>query len=209
MANRKGAVGYLHHKAGCICRACKSRRRQAETISGAAGESNPEMEIPIIYKRRKEPVDSILPVLYAGGSKTDDRGSRVRERVATWIRMRALEPTITKAEVAKRLGVHPGTISHDIQLATKEGWLRFEDSLDKLEYQVLPKVVDNLDEFIDKKDKTVTLEIAKGTLFKVYQAAHGASDAPVTMLALKIENTPPEAGKIFSGVVVGKPNLEE
>jgi len=131
-----------------------------------------------------------------------------RKTIVAWIGLRSLEPDITNREAAKRLGVHANYLNSTITKAAKEGWLRFEDPLNRLEFQVLPKVVDNLDRFVEEGDKTVTIEVAKGTLFKAYQESRGLSDASQTVLALKIE---PASGdiKVVTGQIVGKPRQLE
>ena len=133
-----------------------------------------------------------------------------RSRVYSWIQMRATEPGIKTAEMARRLGITPGTLNSVIYKARKEGWLVFDDPMSKLEHDIIPQTVDNLKKFVDAGDKTVTIEVAKGTIFKQFQEAKGISDAPVTVLALKIEA--PEAGgevKVMTGQIVGRPRSLE
>ena len=49
----------------------------------------------------------------------------------------------------------------------------------------------------------MTIETAKGTIFKQYQDSKGISDAPQTILALKIETIGVDDQKIIEGHVVG------
>ncbi len=110
---------------------------------------------------------------------------------------------ITQTEIARRLGISRFSLANHIDRAVKEGWLKFDQPLERLEHELMPKVVDNLNYFLDKKDKTVTLETAKGTLYKDYQASKGINDSPTTVLALKIETVEPENVKIIEGHIVG------
>lgn len=134
----------------------------------------------------------------------------VKGRIADWLEMRAAEPGITNIEVAKRLGISTRTLNGYIYTANKEGWLKFEDPLDRIEYNLIPRVLDNLDYYLKQQDKQVTLETAKGTIFKIYQESKGVSEAPQTVLALRIEQAPSDGkGEIITGVVVGKPRQME
>jgi hypothetical protein len=130
-----------------------------------------------------------------------------RSRIAAWIKMRNEEPGITNKEIAERLSIHPRYLSTLIWRASKEGWLKFDDPMNVIEYRLIPKVTENLEYYLNKRDKTVTLETAKGTIFKQYQESKGISDAPQTVLALKIEGGAPRGEEIKAvlGQIVGKP----
>lgn len=99
------------------------------------------------------------------------------------------------------MGITPGTLSTHIYRATKEGWLKFDDPLSRVEFQLIPKIVRNLDEFLEDRDRTVTIEAAKGTLFKQYAESKGVTNAPTTVLALKLELPSGETKAIFGKVV--------
>lgn len=135
----------------------------------------------------------------------------MKSRVGMWAAMRTTEPGITNKEIAERLGISPNYLSVLIHQARKDGWLKFNDPLEKLEYEIIPKAVENLGFFLDARDKQVTIEVAKGTLFKQFQDSKGISDAPQTVLALKIEAPDQSQGtKIITGQIVGVPRqLEE
>lgn len=136
------------------------------------------------------------------------RGNSLRDRIAQWVEIRTAEPHLRQREIAEKMGIAPTTLTRCIADARKAGFLQFEDPLDKIEYQIVPKVLDNLMEFLDQKDKTVTLETAKGTIFKQYQGAKGVSDAPTNVLALKIEMPDGTQGaKILTGQIVGQPRV--
>lgn len=142
------------------------------------------------------------PEYLPGQSAHRDRSAR--SRVAEWIKLRATEPGISNKEVARRLGISDRTLNGHIYRASKEGWLVFDDPLLAIEYEILPKVTANLNHFLDIKDRTVTIETAKGTLFKAYQDSKGMSDAGHTILALKIEtsSTTPNKEGVIEGEVV-------
>ena len=94
--------------------------------------------------------------------------------------------------------------------ASKEGWLKFTDPTERFQNQIVPKVVDNIEHWIDKKDKTMTIEAAKGSgIFKNYQAIRVEGQAPTTVLALKIEPVAAGQTKVTSGHVVGVPKMIE
>lgn len=90
-----------------------------------------------------------------------------------------------------------------VNRAVREGWLVLEDPLDILEHEIIPKVAKNLSMFLDQGDKQVTIETAKGTLFKAYQESKGISQNPTTVLALKIEPAAPDAPQAIIGQIIG------
>ena len=127
-----------------------------------------------------------------------------RAIIAEWLKLRALEPDITMKDASIKLGIHRSTLHSIINRGTKAGWLRFDDPLSRIEHQIVPKVLDNLNYFLDERDKTVTIETAKGTIFKTYQESKGIDQGSKTVLALKIE-LPDGAGetKVIAGSIVG------
>lgn len=134
-------------------------------------------------------------------------GNSARDRVAQWITMRAKEPGITNAEVARRLGIQPGTMNTILTRARREGWLVIEDPLDKIQFDIIPQIVENLDHFLKAKDKTVTIEAAKGVVFPTYRESRGIVENKVTVLGLQIQL--PENNHIVEskGRVVGQPKI--
>lgn len=189
-ATTKPKGGPAFHRDGCICNPCKARRRAAEAIALANGEGSGTVEAQ----------SGVLV-------KQSEVGSHIaRGHIANWIKFRAAEPELTNNDIAKRLGIAPKTLNNHIYRARKEGWLQFEDPLEEVEYGIVPKVVKNLNKFLDDEDKVVTLEVAKGTLFKQFQDAKGISEKSTNIIAIKLEL--PEVGVdgvIASGNIVGKP----
>ncbi len=134
----------------------------------------------------------------------------MKSRVKQWALMRLQEPGIKNEEVAKRLGIAKCTLNTYISNARREGWLKFDDPTDKIDFEIIPKVLDNLNHFLDAKDKAVTIETAKGVLWKPYLEAKGIADVPQTILALKIESADPDKVKVITGQIVGAPReIEE
>lgn len=207
------APGDPNHKQGCRCTLCAARRRQAKALALGDGVS-PRSQVDQVVKvvegvegvegvevigvdPKEEPLH---PDLYSTQSRPT-----ARNRIASWIEMRALDPTLSTAECSRRMGLNPKTLATIISRAVKEGWLKFDDPLERIEHEIIPKTLDNLAEFLREGDKQVTIEVAKGTIFKQFQAAKGISEAPVTVLALKIETlSTGDQPKIVSGNVVGR-----
>lgn len=133
----------------------------------------------------------------------------IRSAVAKWVAMRALDSDLTNIEIAKRLGLTRQTLQGYLTKATREGWLKFDDPLEKIEHEVIPMTVDNLIHFLSIKDKTVTIEAAKGTIFKTYLDSKGVSNNQSTVLALKIEMPDGKDTPIVTGQILGKPRQIE
>ena len=130
-----------------------------------------------------------------------------RSRIADWIMIRAQEPNLNNKQIAERLGIAAKTLNGLIARATTEGWLTFDDPLSRVQHEIVPRTVDNLAYFLAKRDKSVTIETAKGTIFKQFQAAEGINDGATTILAVKIEmaSSPTDIERTVRGVIVGQP----
>lgn len=151
-----------------------------------------------------------LKALEDGKNTTRARNIKNRNNYAAqWMALKTMEPKLTFPEAAARLGLNVHTLKSYIYKASKDGHLKFDDSMQRIEYEIIPKVMDNLKEFLDKKDRTVTLETAKGTVFKQFQAAQGIQDGGNMVLALKIETQPAEEVRTVAGVIVGTPKRIE
>jgi hypothetical protein len=130
--------------------------------------------------------------------------------VARWLQLRSKDPDLTIHEAARQLKISKRTLNAAIQQAVENGWLKFEDPLSKLEYEVVPKVIRNLNSFLDDVDKTVTIEAAKGMVFPIYRESKGLSEAPQTILALKIESpTGEQTAAVMTGQILGAPRKVE
>ncbi len=128
-----------------------------------------------------------------------------RERVAQYITFKVAYPDATRAEIAVKMGIALSTLNGYVQLGHKHGLVTFIDPLERIEFELIPKVIDNLSHYLDEKDKTVTIETAKGTIFKQFQESKGILEAPQTVLAIKIEQPDGSAIKMVSGHIVGRP----
>lgn len=186
------------HKPHCGCAECRACRREAKAVALATGVPAPVID-EILYE--KDLLNA--PLIIARPHQT------IRSRIAAWLALRAVEPRISTQEASRRMGLAPGYLQQVISVAVKEGWLKFDDPLDTIEHQLIPKTLLNLNTLLDAKDRTTTLEMAKGTVFKTYAASKGASEAPQTVLALKIETQDHDQVKVFAGNVVGKPREAE
>ena len=194
---RKRSGGPAFHKPGCGCNPCSARRRKEEAESRGIRQDTTELPA----KQDQVLNGDLPPILVKGRSH--------RDRIADWAIMRAAEPTLSNKDIAAQLGVTEGSLNVMISRAVKEGWLIFEDPMKRLEHEIIPTVTDNLKYWLKKKDKTVTIETAKGTLFPAYKEAKGIQEAPNTILAIKIEpaqqNDPTVEIKSFKGTIVGTP----
>jgi hypothetical protein len=135
-----------------------------------------------------------------------DENETPRAYVARWLELRSKDPDLTIHEAARQLRISKRTLNAAIQQAVENGWLKFEDPLSRLEYEVVPKVVRNLNAWLDENDKTVTIEAAKGMVFPIYRESKGVNEAPQTILALKIESpTNEQSSAVLTGQIIGAP----
>lgn len=145
------------------------------------------------------------PLIAAPREHTRGRPKKI---IAEWMALRMLEPNITAKEAASRLGIPHLTLNQYIHRATKEGWLKFDDTLDRLEFQIIPKIMDGYEALLAEGDKTAVIEGMKGTAFKLYQEAKGVKDVQQTVLSLKME-TPTAEAKVVLGTIVGRPKYSD
>ncbi len=129
----------------------------------------------------------------------------IRTRVAQFLRVNMAFPDLPKREQAEKMGITYKRMHEIIIQGQALGLIKFIDPLDRIDYELIPKIVDNLNYFLDAKDKTVTIEAAKGTLFRTYQESKGITEGSQTVLALKIEMPEGNAMPILTGHIVGKP----
>ena len=206
--NRKGGTHF--HKPECRCRPCSARRRSSETViigdGGAVGPPGTPVDEIIPTSVSKEPINADALIIAPIG-KRSSQSKRVI--IADWIKLRTINPDITNIEAARQMGISKQYLYLVINQATREGWLRFEDPLARIEHQIIPKALDNINNLLDEGDKLTSLEVAKGTIWKTYQEAKGVGQGSMTVLALKIE-LPPSNGeetKIIEGQIIGKPKI--
>jgi hypothetical protein len=98
-------------------------------------------------------------------------------------------------EIAAALKISPKSISAYVWRASRNGWLQLDNPKERIQYEILHQVVDNLQAGLADKGmlangmpvKThVAMKIAEGTVFKAFDQA-AASVAPSTIVAVRIE----------------------
>jgi hypothetical protein len=181
--NRKGIGGTFSHSPNCKCNPCRARRQRLEA-EGIVKEE------PIVAPPGRKPC---VP-------------KPLRARVAQFLHYSATKPNATKQQIAEMMGLTSRQLHTILKQARENDLLVLDDPLERIELEIIPKVVDNLAYYLNQKDKTVTIETAKGTLFKQFAAEKGIQDQPSTVLALKIEmpdsSSPPV---VTAGRIVGVP----
>lgn len=185
------------HGPNCTCLMCLPRKREKKARSHPTGIST----LPVHIIDEKD-------ILHVDEEVSGDTVAKFtcKERVAQWLMLRASNPDITQKDAAETMGISKQVLSKHINTAVRQGWLKFNDPLERIEYHIIPKVINNLEKFLDEGDKTVTIEAAKGTIFKHYQEKQsGGGHVQQTVLALKIETTNPDNVKITTGTILGKP----
>lgn len=153
--------------------------------------------------------------------------SVVRKKAVAIVAMRAAG--YTTDEIAAELKLKPSSISTYIHRATKEGFLvnkhgsMLHDPTDQVEYELAHKVVRNLNAALDdtlvtiadgemkpvsKEMREVTLEVARGTLFKKFDQPHEAPLPSMQILAIKVDM--PTNGQVQAreGTIGGVPYVD-
>jgi hypothetical protein len=205
-APKRRGGGTHTHKPECMCRPCKARRWQTQAFAvrpGSVDSPNPPSS-SLVTKDPEAPLEVDFHVI------APPKGSSIKDKVLQYAAIRAVEPKVTNAEIAERLGVAPRTLSNYLSRAVKEGWLSFADPVSRVEHEIIPKTVENLIGFLDAKDRTVTIEVAKGTLFKQWADSKGITDGQnQTVLAIKIDTVLPDGVALpeSKSVMVGRPKL--
>lgn len=188
------------HKPNCLCPPCK-RAKEAEP--GRAGERSPKAKTKARAKAIKNPSQVVVP---PGQPPVFMEDKSFKARLAQIAAFKAMG--LNLIEIAERLDLAYSTVKNIVHRANKQGLIQYDDPFERFENQIIPKVVDNIEYWIDQKDKKMTIEAAKGAgIFKAHQAIKVEGQVPQTVLALKIEM--PEASglesKVVEGHIVGKP----
>lgn len=184
------------HRTDCRCRPCTAARtRAAKAVANGAGIASGTITARAITpKLRQTP--------------------KAREHVAQWLALRLAEPTLTPTQLAERLGISKSRLHQAIRQGVRERWLQLDDPMELLEHQLLPKVVNGLDELLttgaSKGDKVAIIETAKATLFPVWRDHQGLKEGAQVNFALKIEmQAPPTISNVavdaIEGQIVGRP----
>lgn len=207
---KRNHPGHLTHKPGCICRPCVSRRRQEEAIASGAGPLPPSRRE--LARRRENAINADLGTIEAPSP------NGLRSRIVQYVELRTLHPDLKNKEIAQRMGIAANTLESYLNRAVKQGILKFDDPIKRLEHEIAPRVLDNLKDYLEQKDKQVTIEAAKGILFPLFKNDKGIQeDGAKNILAIKfefpaaLENAPQGAlAKVQppqGGTVVGKPKI--
>ena len=202
---KRNLGGWRTHKPKCRCHPCTAYRRTEEALARATGEGaeplDPDEELPV----EEEPPHGVVKV----PCRTPNT---LPARIAEWIHWKALKPNISNVEIAEKMGISPSTLNNHISKAHKKGLIKFDDPLKRLEFEVIPKAVENLSNLLDKGSEKVTIEVARGTIFPQYRESKGLNQAApqTTVLALKIEAPPAGTpSQVVVGQIVGKPRILE
>lgn len=142
--------------------------------------------------------------------------SIVRERAMKIIAFRL--GGMSDDEIAKYLGIGRRSIGPYIYRAGKNGWLDYNSPREAIENGLAHKVLRNLNAMLDNGDdaatqREVTLEVAKGTIFKAFDQDRGAQvEQAAPVVALQVVITKPEQAAlppIREGTLGGVPNYVE
>jgi transposase len=169
----------LYHKPECVCPLCKARRGKEKALAERAGDGGEDVAPP--PKADPQVIDVTNPstILIV-------KDKSVRSRVAEWAVYRS--QGLKDPEIAERLGITVGSLHVYVRKAAREGWLKLDDPMDRLEHVLAPVAVDNIEYYLNRKDKQMTIETAKGIgLFRSHQAVKLDGAATQVALALKID----------------------
>jgi hypothetical protein len=105
--------------------------------------------------------------------------------------------------ISETLGYSEDCLRQYLSYANKKGWINrgsFLSTEDQLEHILKDKVIRNIDEFLDERDKDVTIEAAKGTgLFKTHQVVKGENVTNIGMaLRVQVEMPPQTSGSVVT-----------
>ena len=199
--------GTWSHKPGCKCKPCSPRTRQQEALTLPNGDGGTDVA-PVEALEESNAVLEADEIIIAPVGKRTRRTKRAI--IGEWLRLRTINPDITGVDAAQEIGIARQYLYRVISQATREGWLKFDDPMSRVEHELIPKTLDNLNSFLDARDQKVTIEMAKGTIFKAYQEAKGLNPVAQTVLALKNElpaSAEAPRAEIIEGQIVGQPKV--
>ena len=195
------------HLADCTCTPCLGAK-EALTLANRAGWTDLEPQTKFDEVLQETPATQLGP-LYVDLPPLERQDKSARARVTEYLAYRTAGVK-TQQEIAEKMGIARRTLQTLLWRAGKEGWLVYTDPTERFEQEIIPHVVDNIAHFIKQKDRTMTIEAAKGAgIFKSHQAVKVESDQPQTVLALKIETAPQMDVKVAAGQIVGTPRGAE
>lgn len=166
----------------------------SESVSGVAASPTPGAVVggagasPI--RRRGEAIVKRAPT-------KPPQDSRVYKTAVAVIALRA--QGVKMKEIAEQLGHSEDVLRQYLSRAYKRGWIatREMDSPDDALDLLKNKVVRNVEEFLDKGDKEMTVEAAKGLgMFKTHQVVKGENVSQIGMaLRVQVEMPPMPTGQ--------------
>lgn len=98
-------------------------------------------------------------------------------------------------DIAAALGIEARSIKGMMWKAGRNGWLDFDEPKNRLEYQILPKALKNLDEAMSsdavlntgmKERNAISLKIVEGTLYPQF-ATQAAPATNATLVGVRVE----------------------
>lgn len=129
----------------------------------------------------------------------------MKGRVASWARMKAEDPEITNKEIADKLGISINTLSACLTKGRKEGWLAFEDPLNQIQYDLIPRNVEQMAALQEAGDQKAIIEVFKQLTAPAYRDSQGIrSDTTNNVIAIKIEMPPASEMPVVRGTIVGE-----
>jgi hypothetical protein len=202
MENQRHSGGWKFHKEGCSCYPCKARRREKEALTFPIGVGG----TPVAVAEK-------IAAIINGDAPIVVKGNTPKDYILQWAAYKAKDPDMLDKDIAKALGISANWMKECKSRAVREGWLKFDNPLSRIEHELIPKVVDNLNEFLTKEsgeDDTrrdlrakVSLETAKHTVFPEFKEVKGIRESPTTILALKIEPASTDRPAIITGQIIG------
>jgi predicted transcriptional regulator len=142
--------------------------------------------------------------------------SSVRSKVYQILAMRV--EGVSEEEIATAMGLKPATISQYMWIAGRSGWLGdMANPKDKLQYEMMHKVVRNLDTALDDDSRLrtgmpvktdVALKVAEGTLFKQFSEEKGSA-VQTNLLSIRVVVEGGEKPQVREDAIGGMPAYVE
>ena len=98
------------------------------------------------------------------------------------------DPTTTIEQVAREIGIEPGSLRAYKCRAVSEGWFRHTEPVARLENEGLSKAVGTVIHHIENKNLDAALALLRGFgVFKTHQATRAAAEKTETKLEINID----------------------
>lgn len=187
-----------------------------QTVDREVSLPSPELAAPLV-SAASPPALTVIEKRKAKARKRrlslkQPKDSKVRRTVFAALAMKAQGKR--NDEIAEACGITKNTLKVYMFRAHQRGWLTIqslEDPDDALEIVLKSQTVRNLHEFLEKRDKDVTIESAKGLgLYKTHQVMK--TDQPAALafaLSVNVEMPPPGIAQVPRlGSVGGQPYFD-